>query len=123
MFSLICLLASSSFPGQKGSKSDPCSEASSQPEMTECWRKEYKAADTKLNQVYRKLVLMLDDEEKSELKEAQTAWLKYRDTNCDFVANQYKGGTIRPMIYAICLTEMTESRTTELTRQITDRNL
>jgi uncharacterized protein YecT (DUF1311 family) len=119
---LVCLLANP-FGVQKESKSDPCSHVSSQSEMTICWGKEYKAADTRLNQVYRQLVSMLGDEEKLELKKAQTAWLKYRDANCEFAANQYKGGSMRPMIYAICLAEMTENRTTELRSQITDRNL
>ena len=119
---LLCLLASPSAV-QKESKSDPCSNVSSQSEMTICWGKEYKAADTRLNQLYRQLVSMLGGEEKLELKKAQTAWLKYRDANCEFAANQYKGGSMRPMIYAICLAEMTENRTTELRSQIKDRNL
>ena len=119
---LVCFLANPSSV-QKESKSDPCSNVSSQSEMTICWRKEYQAADTRLHQVYRQLVSMLGEEEKLELKKAQTAWLKYRDANCDFEGNQYKGGSMRPMIYAICLTDMTESRTTELKSQITDRNL
>jgi uncharacterized protein YecT (DUF1311 family) len=119
---LVCFLANPSSI-QKESKSDPCSHVSSQSEMTLCWTKEHKAADTKLNQVYRQLVSMLGGEEKLELKKAQTAWLKYRDANCEFAANQYKGGSMRPMIYAICLAEMTINRTTELRSQITDRSL
>jgi uncharacterized protein YecT (DUF1311 family) len=119
---LMCLLVNPSSV-QKESKSDPCANVSTQSEMTLCWRKEHKAADTKLNQVYRQLRSMLDDEEKLELKKAQTAWLKYRDANCEFAANQYKGGSMRPMIYAICLAQMTENRTTELRSQITNRNL
>ena len=90
--------------------------------MNICAGREYKAADVELNQVYRQLVSMLDDEEKPQLKEAQTAWLKYRDTNCEFVADQYKGGSIRPMIHGLCLAEMTRNRTTELKSQIKDRN-
>ena len=90
--------------------------------MNDCAGKEYKTADVVLNQVYRQLVSLLDDQEKSELKEAQTAWLKYRDANCDFVADQYKGGTIRPMIHGLCLAEMTRNRTTELRSQIKDRS-
>jgi uncharacterized protein YecT (DUF1311 family) len=42
--------------------------------------------------VYQQLVAMLDAEEKTQLKEVQTAWIKYRDANCDFVGDQYKGG-------------------------------
>jgi uncharacterized protein YecT (DUF1311 family) len=75
-----------------------------------------------LNQVYRQFTAKLDDEEKTQLKNAQTAWLKYRDTNCEFVADQYKGGTMRPMIAAICLTDMTDNRTKELTTQMKERD-
>lgn len=76
-----------------------------------------------MNQVYRKLVLMLDEDEKAQLKEAQTAWLKYRDASCEFVADQYKGGSIRPLIEATCLGDMTKRRTTELKTQIKERTL
>src|SRR5256885_10303883 len=113
-FLLVCLLAGGPTLAQKKSKSAPCANASSQADMNDCWGREYKAADATLNQVYRQLVALTDDEEKSQLKEAQRAWLKYRDANCDFVADQYKGGTMRPMIYAICLEDMTRNRTAEL---------
>jgi uncharacterized protein YecT (DUF1311 family) len=119
---LVCLLVSSSTQAQRKRKPDPCASAQTQTEMNICAGNEYKAADASLNEVYRQLVSMLDDEDKSQLKEAQTAWLKYRDTNCEFVADQYKGGTIRPMIHAYCLAELTRNRTTELRTQIKDRN-
>ena len=90
--------------------------------MTQCAGKAYKAADAVLNQVYQKLLAVLDDEEKAQLKEAQEAWLKYRDSNCEFVADQYKGGTMRPMVYAFCLEDVTKKRTTELRVQIKDRS-
>jgi len=121
-FLLVCLLAGGPTLAQKKSKSAPCANASSQADMNDCAGREYKAADATLNQVYRQLVSMLDDEEKLQLKEAQTAWLKYRDANCEFVGGQYKGGTMRPMVHAMCLADMTRSRTSELRTQIKDRN-
>lgn len=125
LFTLLLLAANTSIFGQSKKKPLPlpCAKAETQTEMTICWGKEYKAADAVLNQVYRQLVAKLDEEEKAQLKEAQTAWIKYRDTNCDFVADQYKGGTMRPMIAAICLAEMTTNRATELKTQIKDRDL
>jgi uncharacterized protein YecT (DUF1311 family) len=99
MLILVLLLFGISVAGQK-QKDHPCSNAQSQVEMNQCAGETYKTADTELNQVYRKLVAMLDAEEKAQLKAAQTAWLKYRDANCEFVGDQFKGGSIRPMIYA-----------------------
>jgi uncharacterized protein YecT (DUF1311 family) len=107
---------------QEKPKTDPCAKADNQADMNNCWGKQYKAADVKLNQVYRQFVSMLDDEEKLQLKEAQTAWLKYRDANCEFAADRYKGGSMRPMAHAICLADVTQNRTTELKTQIKDRN-
>lgn len=107
---------------QAQKKSEPCANAETQGEMNICWGNQYKAADAKLNQVYRQFMTKLDDEDKAQLKEAQTAWLKYRDTNCDFVGDQYKGGTMRPMIAAICLTDVTSSRTKELNAQMKERD-
>jgi uncharacterized protein YecT (DUF1311 family) len=122
IFLLLSLLTSGPTLAQKRSKSAPCANASSQADMNDCAGREYKAADATLNQVYRQLISLLDDEEKSQLKEAQTAWLKYRDANCEFVGSQYKGGTMRPMVHAMCLADMTRSRTSELRTQIKDRN-
>jgi len=107
---------------QDQKKTEACAQAQSQAEMTICWGNQYKAADAKLNQVYRQFTAKLDDEEKAQLKTAQTAWLKYRDTNCEFVADQYKGGTMRPMIAAICLADVTDNRTKELTAQMKERD-
>lgn len=118
---LALLLSSISIAGQKP-KDDPCPNAQSQLEMNQCAGNAYKAADGELNQVYRKLVAMLDAEDKVQLKVVQTAWLKYRDAHCEFVGDQYKGGSIRPMIHAFCLAEVTRNRTTELKGQIEDRD-
>ena len=119
---ILLLLASAHAFAQGTKKSDPCANAQTQAEMNICAGKEYQAADAELNQTYRKLVSMLDDEEKSQLKGAQNAWLKYRDANCEFVADQYKGGSIRPTISGLCLADMTRNRTAELKNQIKDRN-
>ena len=103
-------------------KPKPCEDAQSQADMNICWGNEYKKADASLNKTYQQLAAMLDAEQKAQLKTVETAWLKYRDTNCEFVADQYKGGSIRPMIAAICLADVTNNRTTELKNQIKDRN-
>jgi uncharacterized protein YecT (DUF1311 family) len=122
-FLLLSLLISGTAFGQRKKKNDPCANAQTQYEMNQCAGKAFRAADATLNEVYRKLVSMLNEDEKAQLKDAQTAWLKYRDTNCEFVADEYKGGSIRPLILATCLGNMTKSRTAELKTQIKERTL
>ena len=114
----LLMLTGTSMTGQKRKKTGPCSDPQTQYEMNQCAGKAYKAADAELNQVYQRLAAMLDDNEKTQLKAAQSDWLKYRDSNCEFVADQFKGGTMRPMIYGYCLADVTKRRTTELKTQI-----
>ncbi|MGQ0762251.1 MAG: lysozyme inhibitor LprI family protein [Acidobacteriota bacterium] len=102
-------------------KKDPCAEAQTQLEMNMCWGNQYKAADTQLNAVYREFASKLSPEETAQLKAAQLAWLKFRDANCEFVADIYKGGTIRPMMAGMCLAHVTSARTSELKAQMKER--
>ena len=108
--------------GQGQKKAEPCADAQTQTDMNICWGKEYKAADATLNQVYGQLMRKLDAADQAQLKQVEAAWLKYRDANCEFVADRYKGGTIRPMIEAICLADTTRNRTVELRNQIKERD-
>ena len=117
---LALLLSSISIAGQKP-KDDPCANAQTQLEMNMCWGNQYKAADAQLNSVYRDFTSKLSPEESAQLKAAQLAWIKFRDANCEFVADAYKGGTIRPMIAAMCLADVTTARTTELKAQMKER--
>ena len=117
----IVLLMATSYALAQGKKPVPCADAQTQADMNICWGQQYKSADATLNQVYRQLMAKLDDNEKNQLKAVEAAWLKYRDANCEFVADQYKGGTIRPMIEAMCLADTTRNRTTELRNQIKNR--
>lgn len=102
-------------------KKDPCADAQSQAEMNICWGKEYKAADAQLNLAYREFASKLSPEESAQLKTTQLAWLKYRDANCEFVADQYRGGSMRPMVAAMCLADVTNARTSELKAQMKER--
>jgi uncharacterized protein YecT (DUF1311 family) len=119
---LIALLVMSVSVADQKPKPKPCEDAQTQADMNICWGNEYKKADAALNKTYQQLAAKLDDDEKTQLKNAENAWLKYRDANCEFVADQYKGGSIRPMIEAMCRADVTSNRTTELKNQIKDRN-
>ena len=115
------LLLPSPYTLSQDQKKDPCADAQSQTEMNICWGKEYKAADAQLNAAYREFTSKLNPEETVQLKATQLAWIKFRDANCEFVADQYKGGSIRPMIAAMCLADVTHARTSELKAQMKER--
>ena len=102
---------------QKQRQTQPCEERGSQAEASGCAHREFQAADAELNRTYNRLAGILDAEEKARLKEAELAWIKYRDTNCAFESSQYAGGTMRPMIESFCLTRVTKARAAELKEQ------
>ena|SRR6201989_204336 len=102
---------------QKQRRIQPCESRGSQAEANDCAYQEYKAADAELNKVYGQLAGVLDAEDKASLKESELAWIKYRDSTCTFESSQYKGGTMRGMIEAFCLTRVTKARTADLKDQ------
>lgn len=110
-------LAAAGAKTQKQRQVQPCEGEGSQAEASGCARREFQAADAELNKTYGRLTGILDAEEKSLLKEAELAWIKYRDTTCVFESSQYAGGTMRPMIESFCLARVTRARTAELKEQ------
>jgi len=77
----------------------------------------YKKADAELNKVYKELVALLSPERKALLVKAQRAWITFRDTHCRFTDSSYEGGSMQPMIYAMCMQEITEQRVKQLKQE------
>ena len=119
----LCLLfALKDGPANAQTKKDPCANAQTQVEMNECQGREYKKADAALNAVYKQLMAKIEDEgERTALKAAQQAWIKFRDADCEFESYQNKGGTIYPLVYSGCLTVHTQERTKQLRELLKDR--
>lgn len=119
LLSAALLLTAIAASGYQSQTTDPCKDGQTTFEMKQCAAKKYKQADEELNRVYRQLMAKLEDEgHKTSLKTAQQAWLKYRDTNCDFESYLNRGGTIYPLVVSDCMTVMTASRTNELKEEI-----
>ena len=127
------LLSCLAIAWQASSAQSPCDEKPiSQLQMDQCADYEYKEADAHLNKVYSKAMQYMtsdltqarskgnEEQMKYEetaiasLKEAERAWLSYRDIQCNAAAQQYQGGSMAPMIYSQCLTQITEHRTAEI---------
>ena len=100
-----------------------CNNPQTQSEMNICASIAYQNADRKLNQVYRQLLPKLSASRKQKLISAQQAWIKFRDSSCEFETSAYEGGSIAPMIYSNCLAAVTEQRTNDLRRYLEDSDL
>jgi uncharacterized protein YecT (DUF1311 family) len=89
-------------------------------EMNACAEREYQAADKQLNQVYRQLRAQLSGQQRQRVTNAQLAWIKFRDANCDYERGQFEGGTMASSVVTNCLASMTEQRTKELEKYLQD---
>ena len=96
--------------------------AQTQVEMNQKANDDFQKADIELNEVYKQLIKTLDEKEKQLLIKSQKDWIKFRDSHCDFEAQQYDGGSIKPLIYSTCLTERTKNRINDLKISIESRD-
>jgi uncharacterized protein YecT (DUF1311 family) len=105
----------------------PCADPQDQQTMNHCAYQDFLAADKALNAQWK----LTSDEMKARdrdldrtwdkapghmatLLTAQRAWLKYRDAHCASEGNQFRGGSMEPLIVATCRTSLTEARTKQL---------
>lgn len=95
-----------------------CNNARTQSEINQCAKLSYQNADKKLNQSYQQILPKLTGSRKQKLIAAQQAWIKFRDTNCEFERSGYAGGTIASAIYFGCLETVTNQRTKQLQEYI-----
>jgi uncharacterized protein YecT (DUF1311 family) len=82
--------------------------------MRACYSRAVTAADAELNRVYRDVSAHLDAGRRTKLRDAQRAWLRYRDAHCAFMASESEGGTLETVERLSCLADATRTRTREL---------
>lgn len=90
----------------------------SQMAMNQCAGVDAAKADAELNKVYKQLAAQADGKEKTALRDAQRAWIAFRDKECEYRTIGEDGGSIRPMELAMCAQEMTEARTKALAHDL-----
>lgn len=101
-----------------------CTNPTSQVEMTGCAARSHEAADTALNTAYRAAMARArqQDEYLTEgqvpsatmLRDAQRAWITFRDGACDTESTMARGGTLQNQLFFICLERLTKHRTEDL---------
>jgi uncharacterized protein YecT (DUF1311 family) len=91
--------------------------------MSRCAERKHQQADTELNLVYQQLMKESDATEKTKLKAAQFAWIKFRDAHCAYVGAENEGGSIYPMVLAFCLADVTSSRVKQLQEILRERSI
>ena len=74
----------------------------STPEMVDCLMAQHAHWDKQLTIAYQQAMKDAVPAQKEKLREAERAWIKYRDANCAYYASGE--GTIARIDAAICLT-------------------
>jgi uncharacterized protein YecT (DUF1311 family) len=88
-------------------------------EIHNCIGEEYERQDALLNSYYKTLMAQLNDERKIALRDAQRAWVSYRDANCGFYAHP-DGGTLATISAASCGLKLTAERAEEVRLLVND---
>jgi uncharacterized protein YecT (DUF1311 family) len=82
--------------------------------MIRCAEMEYRHYDRLLNRNYRLLMRTLPEEEQARLREAQRAWIRFRDLECDFEGYEMRGGSGEPLLVLGCKALLTRKRAERL---------
>jgi uncharacterized protein YecT (DUF1311 family) len=86
--------------------------------VAECERTEFRRQDQVLNTVYKQLEGKLDASGKSKLRDAQRAWIAFRDSQCAYERAREEGGTLAPRLEASCLKRLTGVRVQDLRQML-----
>ncbi len=101
-----------------------CADPQTQIEMNACAEREWQAADRALNEAYgqaRAAMRRLDADFPQEargaeaaLREAQRAWITFRDAACAVEGWPMRGGSAELLLIHGCLARLTRQRTEDL---------
>lgn len=124
-FTAFAILYSLPFLPQSAFAQDvDCANADTQLAMTYCAEQDWNAADVKLNAAYKSAMAVLkgidsnleaaDQGAAIALRNAQRAWVPFRDATCDAEGWAYHGGSAEPMVIYACRARVTAARAEEL---------
>lgn len=74
-------------------------------------------ADAELNATYKALLSQLGAPDQQRLRDAQRAWIAFRDKECAFRTQGNQGGSVGAATAADCIGELTRQRAEALKRQ------
>lgn len=92
--------------------------ALTQVEMNFAASQAYERSAQKLGSVIAGLKEYYSPDEIRRFEDAQKAWFEYREKHAKFLAAQYEGGSIQPLIHASALESVTIARIVELEAEL-----
>ena len=96
-------------------RDDPRTSEKTQTDMNRNYDHELEVADAELDKVYKGAMTQASSvRAKDALRNAERAWIKYRDSECKLETLGARGGSAYSVVAAICLTIKIRARTQEL---------
>lgn len=101
-----------------------CSNAMTQYEMNQCAQIDWETADVDLNEAYAEAMAQLKAWDAdlppelqggaAKLREAQRAWITFRDAACATEGYPMRGGSAEPLLVYGCMARLTQQRADDL---------
>jgi uncharacterized protein YecT (DUF1311 family) len=97
-----------------------CAAPLTQMDMNACARLDWQAQDAALNAAYARAIAAAEDHDRwvegaeAALREAQRAWIAFRDLACRAETVPHESGSIAPTVLYMCLSRLTAARTADL---------
>lgn len=124
MFRTSCLLLGLALCQTAQAQEIDCANAMAQSELNQCAYQDWEAADVELNAAYKEAMALLQGWDEGlpaaerggakALKEAQRAWITFRDQACAAEGYAMKGGSAEPLLFYGCMRLLTVERTAHL---------
>jgi uncharacterized protein YecT (DUF1311 family) len=109
-----------------------CNDAQTQLAMNICAELDFERADADLNAAWREAIagVRVSDREidrqsdqrpteEAKMREAQRAWLVFRDAQCTVEGyEEARGGSMEPMVYSGCRARLTRERIAQLGQSV-----
>ncbi|MFN3724072.1 MAG: lysozyme inhibitor LprI family protein [Paracoccaceae bacterium] len=118
------LLACAGLSGMAQAQTTDCANAMTQQDMNACAAQDLVAADRDLNAAYgqarafmKRLDAGLIDRQRGAevaLRDAQRAWITFRDNACAAEGFQMRGGSAEPLLVLGCKARLTKARADDL---------
>ena len=122
------LLATATLAAPAFAQEIDCANAMAQMDLNQCAYDDWNEADADLNLAYGQVMRLLKqwDADLPEgeqggaaaLKDAQRAWITFRDKACEAEGYAMKGGSAEPLLVYGCMRLLTEERTAHLTSML-----
>ncbi len=82
--------------------------------MVICLEHDYERLDKRLNAIYKVQLDALDKTGRILLRDAQRAWIRFRDAECNRARDAERGGTLASVLGSNCMVELTHERIKQL---------